>query len=121
MGSVEDERCEDLEREVYRLREALKELAQLGTYYAEYPGFVVIARKALGCAPPTSTELDAARLAAMRATAHYHDAKRATAHYHDAMLVERKRAEVAEAKCATLEAEHGALLEKFQYAMIRGY
>lgn len=35
--------------EVRRLRDALKEIAQLGSFYAHTPKNVCIARKALGC------------------------------------------------------------------------
>ena len=38
-----------LDSEVRRLRNALKEIAQLGSYYAQTPISVCIARKALGC------------------------------------------------------------------------
>ena len=40
---------EELDKEIRRLRDALKEIAQLGSYYAQTPQSVCIARKALGC------------------------------------------------------------------------
>ena len=39
----------ELNREIRRLRDALKEIAQLGSYYAQTPRSICLARKALGC------------------------------------------------------------------------
>ena len=38
-----------LDAEVRRLRDALKEIAQLGSYYAQTPPSVCMAREAIGC------------------------------------------------------------------------
>lgn len=38
-----------LDSEVRRLRNALKDIAQLGSHYAQTPPSIYIARKALGC------------------------------------------------------------------------
>jgi len=39
----------ELNSEIRRLRVALVEIAQLGSYYADTPESIKIARKALGC------------------------------------------------------------------------
>ena len=38
-----------LDCEIRRLRDALKKIAQLGSYYAQTPQTICIAREALGC------------------------------------------------------------------------
>ncbi len=40
---------EELNIEIRRLRDALKEIAQLGSYYAQTPYSACVARKTLGC------------------------------------------------------------------------
>lgn len=49
MNANQDAKIMRLNGEVRKLRDALKEIAQLGTHYAETPKSVLTARKALGC------------------------------------------------------------------------
>lgn len=49
MDANQDAKIMRLNDEIKRLRNALKEIAQLGTYYSNTPQSVMTARKALGC------------------------------------------------------------------------
>lgn len=48
MEALEQE-IDNLNLEIRRLRDALKEIAQLDSYYAQTPRSICLARKALGC------------------------------------------------------------------------